>query len=93
MVAQLVKNPPAMQETWVRSLGWEDPLEKGMATHPSILAWRIPMDRGTWWATVHGVAKSQTRKVTELCFQNRFTFQLPKTCKNLFHIVCNLNIC
>ena len=37
LVAQLVKNPPAMQETWVRSLGWEDPLEKGMATHPSIL--------------------------------------------------------
>ena len=42
MVAQLVKNPPAMQETWVRSLGWEDPLEKGMAAHPRILAWRIP---------------------------------------------------
>ena len=42
LVAQLVKNPPAMQETWVRSLGWECPLEKGMATHSSILAWRIP---------------------------------------------------
>ena len=42
LVAQLVKNPPAMQETWVRSLGWEDPLEKEMATHSSILAWRIP---------------------------------------------------
>ena len=41
-VAQLVKNLPAMQETWVRSLGWEDPLEKGMVTHSSILAWRIP---------------------------------------------------
>ena len=41
LVAQLVKNPPAIQETWVRSLGWEDPLEKGMATHSSILAWRI----------------------------------------------------
>ena len=40
--AQLVKNPPAMRETWVRSLGWEDPLEKGKATHSSILAWRIP---------------------------------------------------
>ena len=40
--AQLVKNPPAMQETWVRSLGWEDPLEKGKATHSSILAWKIP---------------------------------------------------
>ena len=42
LVAQLVKNPPEMQETWVRSLGWEDPLEKGKATHSSILAWRIP---------------------------------------------------
>ena len=40
-VAQLGKNPPAMQETWVQSLGWEDPLEKGQATHSSILAWRI----------------------------------------------------
>ena len=42
LVAQMVKNPPAVWETWVRSLGWEDPLEKGMATHCSILAWRIP---------------------------------------------------
>ena len=42
LVAQLVKNPPAMQETWVRSLGWENPLEKGKAMHSSILAWRIP---------------------------------------------------
>ena len=42
LVTQMVKNPPAMWETWVQSLGWEDPLEKGMATHSSILAWRIP---------------------------------------------------
>ena len=42
LVAQMVKNPPAMQKTWVQSLSWEDPLEKGMATHFSILAWRIP---------------------------------------------------
>ena len=42
LVAQMVKNPPAMQETWVPSLGWEDPLEKGIATHSSILAWEIP---------------------------------------------------
>ena len=47
LVAQVVKNLPAMQETWVRSLGWEDPLEKGKVTNSSILAWRIPMDRGT----------------------------------------------
>ena len=59
-MAQLVKNPPAMWETWVQSLGREDTLEKEMTTHSSILAWRIPMDRGAWWATVHGVAKSQT---------------------------------
>ena len=49
LVAQLVKNLPAMQETLVRFLGWEDPLEEGMATHSSILVWRIPMDRGVWW--------------------------------------------
>ena len=47
-------------EAWVWSLSWEDLLEEGIATHFSILAWRIPMDRGTWWATVHGTAKSQT---------------------------------
>ena len=60
-MAQMVKNLSAMQETWVQSLGQEDPLEKQMATHCSILAWRIPMDRGAWWATVHGIAKSQTQ--------------------------------
>ena len=48
------------QETQVRPLGQEDPLEEGMETHSSVLAWRIPMDRGAWWATVHGVAKNQT---------------------------------
>ena len=61
LVAQLVKNLPAVQETLVRFLGWEDPLEKGIATHSRILAWRIPMDRRAWWATVHRVTKSQTR--------------------------------
>ena len=50
-----------MWETCVRSLGWEDSLEEGMATYSSVLPWRIPMDRGAWWATVHGVGKSQTR--------------------------------
>ena len=58
--SQLVKNEPAMQETWVPSLGWEDPLEKGMATHFNLLAWRILMDRGVWRATVRRVTKSQT---------------------------------
>ena len=64
-MAQLVKNLPAMQKTWVQSLGWEDPLEKGMVTYSPILAWRIPMDRGAWQATVPGVAKSWTRLSNE----------------------------
>ena len=57
LVTQLVKNLPARQETWVSSLGWEDPLEESMATHFSILAWRIPMDREAWQATAHAVTK------------------------------------
>jgi len=57
----MVKNLSAMQETRVQSLGREDPLEEGMATHSSILAWRIPMDRGACQAAVLGVVKSQTR--------------------------------
>ena len=48
LVAQTVKNLPAVWEPWVRSLGWEDPLEEGTATDSSVLAWRIPMDRGAW---------------------------------------------
>ena len=57
LVASSVKNLPAMQKTCVRFLGWEDPLEKEMATHSSIFAWRIPVDRGAWQATVHGVTR------------------------------------
>ena len=59
-MAQTVKNPLAVQETWVPSLGWDDPVEEGMATHSSILAWRIPMDRGAWWAAVRRVTRSRT---------------------------------
>ena len=55
LVAQLVKNPPAVRETWVPSLGWEDPLEKGKATHSGVLAWRIP------WTVYHGVSKSRAQ--------------------------------
>ena len=75
LVAQLVKNLPAMRETWVWSLGWENPLEKGKATHSSILAWRIP------W-TVHGVAKSWTRlsdfHFTSLHFTTVRNIEMPK---------------
>ena len=60
LVAQMVKNTPAVWGTWVRSLGQEYPLEEKMATRSSIPAWRIPMDRGASWATVHGIAKSWT---------------------------------
>ena len=57
LVAQTVKNLPAMRETGLRSLWWEDPLKKGMATHSSILAWRIAMDRTAWRTTVHGLQR------------------------------------
>ena len=60
----MVKNSPAMWRPRFDTLepgDWEDPLEEGMATHSSILAWRIPMDIGAWWATVSGVTKSPTR--------------------------------
>ena len=59
LVVQMVKNPPAIWENWVQSLGWEDPPEEAIATDSSILTWRIPMDRETCWVIVHGVAKSQ----------------------------------
>ena len=61
-----------MKETWVQSLGQKDPLEESMAIHSSILAWRIPMERGAWWNTVHGVAKSWTQ-LSDFTFT--FTFE------------------
>ena len=70
LVAQLVKNPPAMWETWVRSLGWEDPLEKGKATHSSILGWRIP------WTLQPMGSQSQTR-LSDFHFTH---------CKNWHHL-------
>ena len=66
-MAQMVKNLPAMQETWFRSLGWEDPLEKGMATHSSILAWRIP------WTEEPGRLQSMgSQRVRHYCVTNTF---------------------
>ena len=64
--ALVVKNLLPMQETQdtqVWSLGWEDPLETEVATHSKILGWKIPLDRGAWWATVHGVTKSQMQLI------------------------------
>ena len=74
-MAQTVKRLPTMWETWVQSLGREDLLEKEMATQSSILAWRIPIDGGAWWATVHGVAKSRTRLSDFTFFLSFFSFK------------------
>ena len=57
LVVQLVKHLPAMLETQIQSLGQEDSLEKEVATHSSVLAWKNPMDRGVWWTAIHRVAK------------------------------------
>ena len=75
-MTQMVKRLPTMRETPVRFLGWEDPLEKEIATHSSTLAWKNPMNGGAWDAAVHGVAKSRTRlsdftsKCIEICKEN-----------------------
>ena len=74
LVAQRVKSLPAMWETWVQSLGWEDPLEKKMATNSSIPAWRIPMDKGAWQTTDNGVWKSQTQPSDFTIFSNIYVY-------------------
>ena len=90
LVAQTVKHPPTRQETWVRSLGWEDPLEKKMATQPSIPAWRIPWTEEPCRPRVHRVAKSQTQLRNQ-----HFHFQLL-VALNSFYIVMeafHLSVC
>ena len=80
LVAQTVMNLPAIQETWVQSLGWEDPLEEVMATHSSILAWRILMDRGAWQATVHAVVKlgmTEQLSTAQHCIHTQWTATQP----------------
>ena len=72
-MAQTVKILPATQESWVQSLGWEDPLEENLATHSSILAWRIPIDRGAWWA--YSPWGGNELDTTEQLNNNRQTFQ------------------
>ena len=87
----MVKNLPAMWETWVRWLGWEDSLEEGMATHSSILAWKSPVDRGAWRATVHGVTKSLTQLSAVCMFYLSFMFVLEQAYMKL--AVSSLRLC
>ena len=72
-MAQTVKDLPAMKETWFQSLGWEDTLEEGMATHSRILAWRIPTDRGAWQAIVIGCKVSDMTEQLSTT-QHKFPF-------------------
>ena len=88
LVVQMVKNLPATQETRVQPLGGEDPLEKKMATHASILDWRTPLDRGDWWATVHGVTKSQTQLTNTSTFFPRLWEAELLAPFSLFACVC-----
>ena len=101
LLAHTAKNLPAKQETCVRSLGWEDPLEEGIATYSIILAWRIPLDRGDWPYTVQGAAKCQTRLNNFVCvcvcvcemyirrfsFLKYFQFWWPGVFSNLYRII------
>ena len=74
----MVKNLTAMQKTWVRSLGWEDPLEEGMAAYSSDLAWRIPMDRGARQVIVRGVIQSMTERLSTAQHSRPRTHALQK---------------
>ena len=76
LVTQKGKNLPAIWETWVQFLHWEDPLEEGITTYSSILAWRIRMDRRAWWATIHGVTKSQAQ-LTDQAEHRALYMQFP----------------
>ena len=83
-MAQSVKNPPEMHETQIQSLCWEDPLKKGTATHSQYPCLENPMDRGAWWATVHGVTKSQTQ-LSDLHIMNIRTTLVPESPEAVIH--------
>ena len=91
--AQTVKNLPAMRETWVWSLGWEDPLEEGMATHSSILAWKIPVDRRAWWATVMGLQRVRHDWATKHKDKQRKFFRCLLHLKFIWRFVCCVCLC
>ena len=82
LVAQLVENPPAMWETWVPSLGWEDPLEKGMETHSSILAWRVPWTEqpGDWSPQGCRVLHARVAEHTYTYTRTHMHTHTPSTC-------------
>ena len=86
LVVQTVKNPPAMWETRVQPLGWEDPLEEGMATHSNILAWRIPMDRGAWQATWGRKESDTTERLSTHIYSHKKLTRLAKIPMDLSHI-------
>ena len=93
----MVKNLPEMQETWVQSLGWEDHLAEGMATHSSILAWRVPLDRGAWRASVRGSQRAGHDQATKhsTAAVLRFTQCTPSTqrCAHLSAWASSLLLC
>ena len=92
VVAQLVKNPPAMQETRVPSLGWEDPLEEGMATHSGILAWRIPQMEEPGGLQSMGVAKRRTR-LRGSAQHSMHVYMYPLTvCLSLLLLSCKVRL-
>ena len=85
-----------MQETWVWSLGWDDPLEEEMATHSGVLPWRIPIDRGTWWAIVHAVAESDMTEQLNTAYSwvnNSAEFLLRGWANSLSDHVLNCSPC
>ena len=94
LASQKVKNLPAMWETWVHSLGWEDPLEKGMATHSRILAWRIPMDRGAWRA-LQSMGSQRLRHAERLnASQHSLLLVQLCICECISMFVCNhIGVC
>ena len=95
LTAQSVKNLPAIWETWVQSLGWEDPLEENMAAHSDICAWRITVDGEAWWATVHVVTESDTPKHSSRIHTHThipITESDPYFVKYYFRIILHLNL-